>query len=1571
MSGPWEEFSSKMPWEEFTSVEEPQAPRSRWDVIKGAAQESYTEGNKKHKLWPLYQEYVSSLRARQDDVVSPKPGEIPFEPYKRGFNPMTFNQFKREHGDMISGVGHTIATGIDIGASLAGSTLDILTAPVKGLFYEGGMEEGMRHPYWEPNTEGGQATMKFLGENLPPILAHVPARVGSKAHNRYLKRLVDQTNLDVAAAEAEAAAKAKAKPQVSPQLELPLSTSPEAIAERQAVGSGQPDFFFSDQANIAARGDGALAEAAARSRAAQAAVEAQRAAAADAVIAARQAALEEQVARQGGEDAIAAQRQRTLAQGAADLARTETGYQAHQQRQLAAEVEAAGVRPLLQHQDVLDFTPHGDRPAQFGMTDTGGRMSEHGIPIRADLSMEAQHLQNPLQRNLWGDELPGRTGDGGLPLTRALDKMPPGPERTAALEQLGVPAMSPHGDVGRALGEQQSRARSGIGPGRVGPRGGITRGALDIKGVKEALEDFRKGFIPGHEALSAFRGTFSPVEMSMNIKESVSPTAQGRLVWMTPDDFHKAANPRLTDLSLTNPVGANKRQTIREALQTPSGLSEMPLLAIDETGKVEAHNGRHRMDIFKEKGIAKVPVMLSTRGHRNADGPLPFSMFVSENGKHLIATPEPIFPLKDPASWVPKTPVGQAGLGRGGMQRGGTDFGIVDRIREGFKDIEDITKTVQTFIAPKADAIISQSLAAGKDGKSWGLLEPGATMAAAKRNSPLIEGVSRVVQWYKAAAERSVRDFVFPFEKAARRLKPDEVVQLAGVLKREMFSGARIPMDKLVAAGFSEKTLLAYQRARDMFNEAYTQQNNKLIAAGKKPLTPLEAYLNSQWGGVHRQVFLNSEGKPVWVLAADSLPRLKSDAKALTKDFPNLQPQEPFMLTKSKMGTNLGDIYRTMMEVMGDDPAFQTVKQWYEARVASETSAALGQQKFFKDKINVRGFIGDRPLTGMRTEFTEARDLLQAQANYAKGAFHWSSLQDAGAALKDVFSNKELQQQQPSNMSYAKMYYMDQLGAGEARWVKALEDTINEKMPGGITSTWQIGRGINNLKAIWIAQKLAANLGYAGANVLQLPQALPHIADIVVKYGGNPIFGLVGGMTGGMMLVAQHQLNPTKVNLAKLFAGLNKETRDFFVTAMKYAEDNQVVLSSAADESPIAKSFGPLAGVKRVSDWTISFPDSLRGIAFMTYASQLHSTGKFDVPTSLRMAHEYTTNSMVDFRAGEGAVIFDRMGTIGNAANTLQKFSINYFQQWNWALRESGRGNVAPALTMLAVQGALGGAMGLPLFSTVDKTIELLKDWLRDHAPLQWAKVKDFSLKELVLHIGEGALYGGASMVTPLSMSSRVQAPAPEEMLQVPGAPIADAVHQGASVANAIMDPSIQNASQALYDIAPSGAKGLLETGPLKDQVSSPVGDTGSRIVRKPTKMDDPAGMFERTPSEAAVRALGIRAQSEVFKRYEAYRSHKQAADTQKVITELPKRMWNSFMTGDQDKGVQYIRLYAELHPELTGEQLSKTLENQIVQTFTTQDSRLVTTKPTVARLLAYKRFTEAMEAAGYSMKKE
>jgi len=218
------------------------------------------------------------------------------------------------------------------------------------------------------------------------------------------------------------------------QESLPLASSPEQIAEMQNRNSPQADMFGipKDTTPEGMQARQEQKQLSAYERAQQ-------------QLAERQAALEFEVRRQAALD-----------NGAAERARQEqapTGFNDWQVGRAADE--AAQTHDFLSRaqQAEIDATPHGDRPAQFGMTDTGGRLDENGIPIRADLSMEAQNLQDPLQRNLWGDELPRKSEqEAPLGLTEAIDTMPSPPwkgsERDNALAQLQNGISVPKGQRG-------------------------------------------------------------------------------------------------------------------------------------------------------------------------------------------------------------------------------------------------------------------------------------------------------------------------------------------------------------------------------------------------------------------------------------------------------------------------------------------------------------------------------------------------------------------------------------------------------------------------------------------------------------------------------------------------------------------------------------------------------------------------------------------------------------------------------------------------------------------------------------------------------------------------------------------------------------------------------------------------------------------------------------------------------------------------------------------------------------------------------------------------------------------
>jgi hypothetical protein len=107
--------------------------------------------------------------------------------------------------------------------------------------------------------------------------------------------------------------------------------------------------------------------------------------------------------------------------------------------EVLAEVESARLRDQLQNyrQVEIDDTPSGYKAEQYGGGQEMLRYDENGMPIRADRSMEAQQLQNPLQRNLWGDEMVRQSEQEGIPLTEAIDSMPWAQRRGAINSQFG------------------------------------------------------------------------------------------------------------------------------------------------------------------------------------------------------------------------------------------------------------------------------------------------------------------------------------------------------------------------------------------------------------------------------------------------------------------------------------------------------------------------------------------------------------------------------------------------------------------------------------------------------------------------------------------------------------------------------------------------------------------------------------------------------------------------------------------------------------------------------------------------------------------------------------------------------------------------------------------------------------------------------------------------------------------------------------------------------------------------------------------------------------------------------
>jgi len=895
--------------------------------------------------------------------------------------------------------------------------------------------------------------------------------------------------------------------------------------------------------------------------------------------------------------------------------------------------------------------------------------------------------------------------------------------------------------------------------------------------------------------------------------------------------------------------------------------------------------------------------------------------------------------------------------GMGKNQRGMVDLGIFNKAKQ--KLIEEATKSKIWAEELTGQQVVDEALAHGKDAKGATNFSAGGSLEAEKRANPLVRGGVRILQRFKNQSENAIRESVFPAETSLRKLSRNELADLGEAFKQEMFLRERFSMEELAQAGLNEKQLLAYKRTRDMFTDALEAQNKVREIQGLKPISENEAYLSSRWQGDFRMPFMDERGRLKWYLAADSKRSLEKQASELLSRFPGeLTPGDMSIVRSSKRGTDAQSIYTQMLDVLGrDDPAVAKIAKWVEESTVEQGRKTLGQEKHFEPKANVKGFVGDRPWNNPKQE---AIDMFQQQINYAKNAHNWTSMQLAGQELKHIFANEDLANTQPHALKYLKEYYADNLGFNEHPVVKAFEDFVRDS---GYSPN-MIGRGIGNVKAVWVLQKLAVNAGFAISNVIQASNMLPHLADLTIKHGANPLSGLALGIPTGLAMAAGHATQqPGKFHRA---LGAIPGYDVFIARAMKYAEDNSVIARSIYDESPIESSFRAAGQASKVLGKTITAPETvLRSVVYMTYVNALKHSKKMKNDVDIfRLAEEKTNISMGDYREGERAMVFNKMGNLGNALNTLQTYPMNFYNQWVWAGKETVRGNPVPAMVMLGAQTYMAGAMGIPGFAEADKLLEYIKDHLAESAPTVWNKVKNFSLKKIMLDVSPDLLYGGASGRTGVALTARAAAPIPSEMVQTPGAPAVDLLKQGASVVQAAVDPTDkQKVAQAILNTAPTGLQGALETGPLQNQTSVQTGDT--RTYGKIKDLSAMEGQVARTPQEESLRAWGLRSQREVSERDQTYATQKHIAQAAQITRDLPGKIYNKLATNQTDDAREYIELYVELSGKAPTRQQ---IETQMIARFTTPGQRLNMKKNMpLEAVLAVKRLHETLDRMGYA----
>jgi hypothetical protein len=433
--------------------------------------------------------------------------------------------------------------------------------------------------------------------------------------------------------------------------------------------------------------------------------------------------------------------------------------------------------------------------------------------------------------------------------------------------------------------------------GGYGIKAGKQRGAIDPTlltfGVNKLI-DWAKANHPvdgGRRILSKFVGTFKHEEIKRAVEDSVDPKSRERLYWMSPKEFHEAAYKRKD--WMMNDAAEQKRESIRTGLAGKKGLDELPFLWI-ENGKVVGHEGRHRMDVFIEKGLDKIPVRIRDAAWRNEKGPLPYKELISENGVP-IKMPEAIEGLKKVEEPKPSIMdrVRQQNENSNRMAAFTKQGGAVNlpEIKEGVKNLLDRFRPEQTKVAqegvvlrPHLEAL--KNTAAGKgiaDFMDWDVppkevietakqavdipdgkwekikssIENGGVYRQVATKNPVIQAVTTWLNKAQEASDKLIREHLTDKDNGLQ----GKAQKLSSAEKGEVWSrlamdeGQRVASaDQLRSEGFSEAQIDWATKRRDIDKLVLDSVNEARAAKGWKPIPERIGHIAGRFMGDFRQM---------------------------------------------------------------------------------------------------------------------------------------------------------------------------------------------------------------------------------------------------------------------------------------------------------------------------------------------------------------------------------------------------------------------------------------------------------------------------------------------------------------------------------------------------------------------------------------------------------------------------------------------------------------------------------------------------------------------------------------------
>lgn len=967
------------------------------------------------------------------------------------------------------------------------------------------------------------------------------------------------------------------------------------------------------------------------------------------------------------------------------------------------------------------------------------RVDENGIPIKADLSMDVQNAAQPLQRNLWGDELQrtrnpigmhgtledavrqhqeGATQEG-VPLSEAIDAIPDTPFRGDARDQaLGQLT----GDVepsGRLLGSMAEARR----------RGGNQSGAVDFQAILELFPHFKHSQIQ----VPLYHGT------TREIKDGLRAGKEGGALG---NGVYLAVRPEYAS-GYADETGGNVHQVyanIRNPLVI-DGPGDPMINALVSLGKTKEQATRIVERAYDEKGYITTEVQ-SLAKKQGFDG-----IFQKRNGQlsEIVA-----FNSDQVKSAI--SPKINSGMSRG--QRGAVDMGLLFDTIELFRNrrhglssdsLTLATTRLQpedTIENPRSALTVQQKQNLEQKARAVGLKDTPYTRVTTPEEviaslqdpndippsytgsrNKLISGSEGMVRLYP---KNKLLNFVRSSFQEARntheswskeyltgdtgintlltKLSLDEKSDVVGLLLA--LDRKQVPLtDTIMAAAvFTPDQIALAKRIRETDDFLYQQKALSLGEQGFDPHTYRQGHIPANFSGAYRALvghMVNGEFKVTGIAQADTAYGLKQSLDYYKKQgdrYSVVVGKERVGLRSATIRGKNAEAWATLVEQLAKhDPEFAKVKAAADQAGADAAASLYDFHLHEKAKKGVRGSLGDRPWLDRDTN---TKQFIEGLIDYFEDGFRYTAYQKPLNETTQLLTNPEVQSKIPNASKYVQQYVNHIKGENLHTVGAALNwgvDTLARSMTLGNMKIQKINHELTHWSSVHMMGGI--NLGFYLMQLTQVATGgLPEYAALRQSLQADPN-EFVSSVTSTASVF--------RALGAEMLSGKQVEIPGHMREAYNWAHKNGLFTFSEAELAHQVLQSKTRKTVDAYLTAPIKYGElTTRPVIFMMYTDLLHQRG-FTGEEGLKIAQNATDFAMANYHPDERPMLYQSLGTLGGLLGALTTYKHNVFTQ-NVTRAKNVFKQPAAAALAVATGYALYGMGGFPGAQEASQLSELL-----------------------------------------------------------------------------------------------------------------------------------------------------------------------------------------------------------------------------------------------------------------------